>query len=135
MNSRIGLPLGLLCILTVNCFAAPVSHTSQSSQFINVSQEIKPDDRQKYHNSFWFEVGAKCKLNTYQQTAHLKLELKSGYAVINGKHYKSPSVLDNFEVNDNDKFSVQVGKYSKVAVTLLQEGNTKKIKADCSVSV
>lgn len=135
MNPRIGLSIFLITAVIVNLQAAtntPIPHTENN---LNVSQDIKPNDRQKYNNGLWFEVGANCKINTYQQQVHLKLELKNSYAVINGKKYKSPHIIESYEVNDSDKFNVQVGKKADVAITLLQEGNTKKIKADCSVSV
>lgn len=135
MKSRIGLSLSLTAALIFNVHASPIIQSPKTEKFLNVSQEIKPNDRQEYHNSLWFEVGAKCKINTYVQKVHLKLELKKGYALINGKKYKSPHVIDSYEVNDKDKFNVKVGKSAKVAITLLQEGETKKIKADCSVSV
>ena len=135
MSSRIGLLIFLITAVTANIQAATNTTIPKTENNLHVSQEIKPNDRQKYNNGFWFEVGANCKINTYQQQVHLKLELKNSYAVINGKKYTAPHVIDNYEVNDSDKFNVQLGKKADVAITLLQEGSTKKIKADCSVSV
>ncbi len=121
--------------ITFNAQAIITQPTTKPVEPLNVSTDIKPDDRQTFTNPAWFEISAKCIAYTQNQSVKFKLELKSGYAIINKKRYNAPHVIESFSVANKDKFTVQIGKQAKVALTLIQEGDTKKIKTDCSVSL
>lgn len=125
-----------ILLLTLSCsLDANILSKSPNDESLNVTTVVKPDDRQQYKNPAWFEVSAKCKVDTQGQDIHLKLELTKGQATIGNTKYKAPTTLEAFTVHNTDKFKVKVSKQAKMAVTLLQEGNTQAIKAVCSINI
>lgn len=100
-----------------------------------VSTTIQPGARQEVTNPVWFDIGAKCKVDTKGQNINFKIEIIEGIGSVNGKHYSAPNVLNQYPVGNGESFNVKISGGAKAALTLIQDGNTKAIDARCDVQL